>query len=134
MGGALLSRALHYQAWCTMFTAFSAPRRCPVLSVSHGGLACQMVEAHAVIPHDLALGFDPNAGQLQESLDAMRKGTVSVRVIDGHDDVVVANVVNDDAEQGLVHVRTNKTLPPKILTGQGRERVRFAATIFLPLV
>src|SRR5438128_6568680 len=89
-----------------------------------------MIEARAVIPHNLALGFHPNPGQLQESLDAMRKGTISVRVIDGHDDIVVANFVNDDAEQCLVHVSTNKTLTPKILAWQGRQLVRFAAAIF----
>src|SRR5262245_6323898 len=97
-------------------------------------LSCQMIEARAVIPHNFALGFHPNPGQLQESLDAMGKGTVSVRVIDGHDDIVITNSVDDDVEQFLVHIRTNKALTSKIFAWQSREWARFAAAIFLPLM
>ena len=57
-----------------------------------------------------------------------------MRVIDRHHDILVTDLVNDNAEEFLVHIGANETLALKILAWQGGEFYHFAAAILLPLV
>jgi hypothetical protein len=48
-----------------------------------------------IVPHDLAFGVGTDASQGEEGLRPCGKG-LGMWVIDRHDDVVVADVVDDD--------------------------------------
>jgi hypothetical protein len=49
-----------------------------------------IVQARAIIPQDFALSFFAQAVDLQELIDGVRKVRVDVRVIGGHDEIVIA--------------------------------------------
>ena len=71
----------------------------------------EVVQAQAILPHDLALGVQTHAGEFQELLDAVGERAVGVRVIDRHDDVVVADLVDGHGQQLFVDVGADEALP-----------------------
>ncbi len=77
------------------------------------------IQPQAVVPHDLAFGVGADAGQVEKRLEAVRERAVGMGIIDGHDDVVVADVVDDDAQQLLVHIGADEALALEVFAWQG---------------
>ena len=59
-------------------------------------LFVKVVQAEAVLPHNFALGVQSDPWQLQKLFNSVGERTVGMGIIDGHDNVVVTDLVNRD--------------------------------------
>jgi hypothetical protein len=66
------------------------------LRVCEKSLFWESIQPYTIVPHDFAFGVGADAGECEKGLQAMGKRPVGMWVIHGHDDVVVADVVDDD--------------------------------------
>src|SRR6266508_3668740 len=84
------------------------------LRMGQKSLFWESIQPYTIVPHNFAFRVGPNASQGEKGLKTVWVGAVCMRVIDGHDDVVVADVADDDQQQILIHVSADEALPREI--------------------
>src|SRR5689334_16986491 len=57
------------------------------------------VKTEAVVPHDPSFGLPADARQIEKGLHTVREGTVGMRVIHRHHDILVPDFIDDDFEE-----------------------------------
>src|SRR6267143_2139075 len=93
------------------------------------------VQPRAVVPQDLRFRLIAHALAPDELLDGGREEAVGVRVIGGHDDVVVADRVHHMPQDLLVGVRRDVALPEELLAREcGYLHLRAGAELLPGLV
>src|SRR5262245_2872038 len=89
------------------------------LHVGKKSLLGESIQPYTIVPHNFTFRVGTDAGQSQKGLKTMWIGAVCMRVINRHDDVVVADVIDDDPQQFLIDVGADETLAREIFARQG---------------